>query len=149
MRLVIKLIQGVSRTKSAVCRLPWWVQSGGGAVINVLNSVHRRLPQPWGEKHTVEFDLARRRLEQVLETYTDVTRFPWYSPSAIKAYAPQTYRQFISERQSIVTCQFHCTLALPYQASVCGFCQMTIIPSGQDPPKFQSDLSIPFILSMA
>ena len=61
------------------CRLPGWIHStgsgNGGAGIGHAETQLTRL---WSDKNSLAAEEARRRLQQVLETYTDVTRFPWY-----------------------------------------------------------------------
>ena len=59
------------------CRLPGWSRSehrnGGGAI----GQAERQLSSLWRKRDGLAQEEARKRLEQVLETYTDVTRFPW------------------------------------------------------------------------
>ena len=57
-------------------RLPGWSRgehrNGGGAI----GQAEHQLSSLWRKRESLAQEEARKRLEQVLETYTDVTRFP-------------------------------------------------------------------------
>lgn len=58
-------------------RLPGRRQAEGVTGSGGIGLAERQLRSLWKYKGRLEQQEARKRLEHVLETYTDVTRFPW------------------------------------------------------------------------